>query len=118
MFIIKQVSGKDGKEFSVLTKIYAALDLPPTRCDGRPPSPILFHGVRGEDFQSEDSPSWFNPHEIMECMYYLRRLYDSGLTAKDCGIVTPYNQQVKYVTSVLAALFSKERVSNSRSLFR
>lgn len=85
---------EDSREFFVLKGVIAELGLPATRKDGRPPSPILFHGAHGEDFQTEESPSWFNPHEIAQCVLYLKALYDAGLTAEECGILTPYSKQV------------------------
>jgi superfamily I DNA and/or RNA helicase len=55
---------------------------------------IVFHGVFGENFQTEDSPSWFNPNEAAQVFYYVNELYRLGLTESDIGIITPYKAQV------------------------
>lgn len=30
--------------------------------------PLVFHGVRGEDMREGNSPSWFNPVEIIQVL--------------------------------------------------
>ncbi|XP_052781179.1 RNA helicase Mov10l1-like isoform X2 [Mya arenaria] len=35
-------------------------------------TPVIFHGVRGEDLREGNSPSWFNPAEIVQVVRYLQ----------------------------------------------
>ena len=39
-----------------------------------PDQPLIFHGVRGPNFQEGDSPSWFNPTEALQVSHYIREL--------------------------------------------
>lgn len=44
-----------------------------------------------------DSPSYFNPMEVVEVVKYLGSVLNSGrpgITPNDIGIVTPYQKQV------------------------
>ena len=43
-----------------------------------PDQPIIFHGVRGPNFQEGDSPSWFNPTEALQVSHYIRELLNEG----------------------------------------
>lgn len=56
---------------------------------------VIFYGVRGVNRQDEDSPSWFNDHEIFHVTKYVTALYKAGMTVKDLGIITPYQKQVR-----------------------
>lgn len=47
--------------------------------------------------QEEDSPSWYNDHEIVRVVSYLSTLYNEGLKNDDIGIVTPYQKQVRII---------------------
>ena len=40
--------------------------------------PLIFHGVRGPNFQEGDSPSWFNPTEALQVSHYIRELLNEG----------------------------------------
>ncbi|XP_056644003.1 probable RNA helicase armi [Diorhabda sublineata] len=62
---------------------------------------IVFHGVNGENYQSEDSPSWFNPHEAVQVFYYINELYRLGIKSSSIGIITPYIKQVKEIRNLL-----------------
>lgn len=55
---------------------------------------MLFHGVVGENYQTPDSPSWCNPHEVAQVFFYVNELYRLGLKASNIGIITPYIKQV------------------------
>lgn len=55
---------------------------------------MVFHGVIGENYQNEDSPSWFNPNEAAQVFFYVNELYRLGLKIADIGIITPYKAQV------------------------
>ena len=54
----------------------------------------MFHGVDGNNYQTADSPSWYNPEEATQVYFYLLKLYNRGLLPKDIGIITPYQKQV------------------------
>lgn len=58
------------------------------------PVPFVFHGVKGETYQTNESPSWYNPAEAGQVFFYVCDLYSKGLTAKDIGIISPYLRQV------------------------
>ncbi|XP_035216479.1 RNA helicase Mov10l1-like [Stegodyphus dumicola] len=66
--------------------------------------PIIFHGVKGEEFREENSPSWFNPTEVVQVTKYLQKLYDFGLNPDDVGIIAPYKKQVEKIRLLLSAL--------------
>ncbi|XP_075225443.1 putative RNA helicase armitage [Lycorma delicatula] len=68
------------------------------------PPALVFHGVRGVNFQEEDSPSWFNPQEMVQVIFYVNVFYKVGLTADEIGIVTPYQKQVMKIRSCLNKL--------------
>lgn len=56
---------------------------------------MLFHGVEGDNYQTPDSPSWFNPHEAAQVFFYINEMYRLGLSSKNIGIITPYVKQVR-----------------------
>ncbi|XP_054717092.1 RNA helicase Mov10l1-like [Uloborus diversus] len=66
--------------------------------------PVIFHGIKGEEFREENSPSWFNPTEVVQVTKYLQKLYDFGLTPDDVGIIAPYKKQVEKMRLLLTAL--------------
>jgi len=55
---------------------------------------VVFHGVNGENFQTADSPSWYNPHEAAQVFYYVNECLRLGLKSENIGIITPYTKQV------------------------
>lgn len=57
---------------------------------------VIFFGVRGVNQQDEDSPSWYNDHEIYQVTKYVSALYRAGMTVNDVGIITPYQKQVRH----------------------
>ncbi|GLG97996.1 Probable RNA helicase armi [Gryllus bimaculatus] len=75
----------------------------PKRDSALPPS-VIFHGVRGVNFQDSDCPSWFNPQELVQIIYYLKDFLDAGLTPDDIGVITPYQKQVQKLRSLLNQL--------------
>lgn len=66
--------------------------------------PVIFHGIKGEEFREENSPSWFNPTEVVQVTKYLQKLYDFGLVPNDVGIIAPYKKQVEKIRLLLNAL--------------
>jgi superfamily I DNA and/or RNA helicase len=89
---MSQVSQTIGPEADLLASLASKL---PERSieDGGPPA-LVFHGVRGENYQERESPSWYNPQEVVQTVYYLSMLYGEGLAPNDVGIITPYQKQV------------------------
>uniref|UniRef100_A0A6P7FIB9 RNA helicase n=1 Tax=Diabrotica virgifera virgifera TaxID=50390 RepID=A0A6P7FIB9_DIAVI len=61
---------------------------------------ILFHGVIGENYQTADSPSWYNPQEVAQVFYYVNQFYRLGVKSGGIGIVTPYIKQAKELRTV------------------
>lgn len=66
--------------------------------------PVIFHGVKGEELREQNSPSWFNPTEVVQVTKYLQKLYDLGLTPSEVGIIAPYKKQVEKIRLLLTAL--------------
>ena len=63
--------------------------------------PIIFHGVEGEDSREGISPSFFNPHEAVEVVQYVRKLLDHrslGVTPDEIGVISPYKKQVQFLS--------------------
>ncbi|KAJ3663775.1 hypothetical protein Zmor_008002 [Zophobas morio] len=85
------ISETDSKEASILQQVQEILPRTP---EGKVAS-VVFHGVFGENFQAEDSPSWFNPSEASQVFFYVNELYRLGLKATDVGIITPYKAQTR-----------------------
>lgn len=86
-----QISPIKSDEVDLLNKV---AELLPMRKTGTHPPAFVFHGVRGENFQTQDSPSWFNLAEANQVFFYVNDLYSQGLTPADIGIITPYIKQV------------------------
>ncbi|XP_026271678.1 putative helicase mov-10-B.1 isoform X1 [Frankliniella occidentalis] len=58
--------------------------------------PLVFHGVDGVDEREGTSPSFFNRQEVEVVTDYIQKiLADRIADAKEIGVVTPYNMQVK-----------------------
>ncbi|GLV39409.1 armitage [Carabus blaptoides fortunei] len=65
------------------------------------PPAVVFHGVRGHNLQASDSPSWFNPTEAGQVLYYLKELYKAGLNSENIGIITPYTKQCAHLRELI-----------------
>ncbi|XP_078339295.1 RNA helicase Mov10l1-like isoform X6 [Crassostrea virginica] len=67
--------------------------------------PVLFHGVRGEDLREGNSPSWFNPAEVVQVVRYLQGVQSGqGVVSDDIGIITPYRKQVEKIRLLIDKL--------------
>lgn len=95
--LVAQIDDKESYEAKLLQTLQEML---PINCKNVLPQ-IVFHGVNGENYQSEDSPSWFNPHEAVQVFYYVNELYRLGIKSSSIGIITPYIKQVKEIRSLL-----------------
>ena len=58
-------------------------------------TPLLVHGVTGQDTREAGSPSFFNPEEIFIVVNYAEQLIKTGVDEDDIGIITPYRRQVQ-----------------------
>lgn len=63
----------------------------------KPGVPLLFHGVRGDNYQEPDSPSWCNPAEVYHVVRYLQLLLNQNINPEDVGVITPYRKQVEKI---------------------
>ena len=66
--------------------------------------PLIFHGVRGQNIQEQDSPSWFNPAEALQVAKYLGLLLARGIAIEDVGIIAPYRKQTQKLRCLLESL--------------
>ena len=55
-----------------------------------PQHPVIFHGVRGKNYQEGTSPSWFNPTEALQVASYYQKLMNLKVKTNDIGIIAPY----------------------------
>ncbi|TKS73686.1 RNA helicase [Collichthys lucidus] len=67
--------------------------------------PLLFHGTRGTEMREGNNPSWFNPVEAVQVMFYCcqltKKLYNP-VNASDIGIIAPYKKQCEKIRMLLA----------------
>ncbi|XP_065066757.1 RNA helicase Mov10l1-like [Rhopilema esculentum] len=69
--------------------------------------PLIFHGVRGEDMREGNSPSWFNPAEVLKVMKYVQHVISQpgkDVSLDEIGIITPYRKQVEKIRLVLESV--------------
>lgn len=54
---------------------------------------------QGDDMREDNSPSWFNPEETVQVVYYLQGLLGNKppVHPDNIGIITPYRKQVRNV---------------------
>ena len=70
--------------------------------------PLLFHGVDGKDAREGNNPSYFNPQEVSQVIYYVDKLKRSRhhkVLPENIGIVAPYRTQVKKIKEALSRTF-------------
>ncbi|KAJ8969710.1 hypothetical protein NQ314_001624 [Rhamnusium bicolor] len=95
--LIATIDGDTSKEAVFVNNLKDIL--PKTNLNKTPH--LVFHGVNGVNYQTADSPSWYNPHEAAQVFYYINELYRMELTFSQIGIITPYIKQVKEIRSLL-----------------
>ena len=66
--------------------------------------PLIFHGVRGQNIQENDSPSWFNPAEALQAAKYLELILRTGVSIDHIGIIAPYRKQTQKLRQLLESL--------------
>jgi len=61
-------------------------------------TPLLVHGVIGQDMREQSSPSFFNPEEVVLVIEYIDQLLAMpGMMEEDIGVITPYRRQVQKI---------------------
>lgn len=69
----------------------------------KPGIPLIFHGIRGENYQESDSPSWCNPAEVYHVARYLQLLLNANVNPNDVGVITPYRKQVEKIREFITS---------------
>ncbi|XP_066155277.1 probable RNA helicase armi [Euwallacea fornicatus] len=95
--LIPTISSTESKQAHLLNSLKPIL---PKTVNGEVPA-IVFHGVEGENYQTADSPSWYNPHEAAQVFYYMNEFLRLGVQASAIGIITPYAKQVREIRTIL-----------------
>ncbi|XP_066250073.1 probable RNA helicase armi [Euwallacea similis] len=95
--LIPTISSTKSKEARLLNSLEPIL---PKTVNGEVPA-IVFHGVEGKNYQTADSPSWYNPHEAAQVFYYMNEFLRLGVQASAIGIITPYVKQVREIRAIL-----------------
>ena len=70
----------------------------------KPGFPLIFHGVMGKDMREANSPSFFNPEEVVFVVDYIEAILSSPqfkVQAKEIGVISPYQKQVEKVKQLL-----------------
>uniref|UniRef100_A0A670JAI5 RNA helicase Mov10l1 n=1 Tax=Podarcis muralis TaxID=64176 RepID=A0A670JAI5_PODMU len=69
--------------------------------------PLVFHGMRGTETREGYNPSWFNPTEAVQVMFYCclvaKSIYHT-VSQKDIGVITPYQKQVEKIRILLRSV--------------
>ncbi|KAL9914114.1 putative RNA helicase armi [Glossina fuscipes fuscipes] len=87
-----QTIEEDSREAEILTQLDDLL--PQSRTQAKTHG-ISFRGIRSEDMQEEDSPSWCNFYEAKQVFLMTVKLYRKNIKSESIGIITPYEKQVK-----------------------
>jgi len=77
---------------------------------GKGQTPLLVHGVVGQDMREAASPSFFNPAEAVVVLDYIKQLVAEGVEPRDIGVITPYRRQVVKLRERLASAGWREEV--------
>ncbi|XP_017057969.1 probable RNA helicase armi [Drosophila ficusphila] len=95
--LIPMVSQSDSRESQLLSKLRVVFE--PEK-DMPQAHGTFFYGITGENRQENDSPSWFNPHEVKEVFLMTIALYRANVSPEQIGILTPYMKQVKMLRNM------------------
>lgn len=101
------ISPEDSSEIRFLQNIHDKLPNLDTR---NPLCGVYFWGIRGENQQTVDSPSWYNSSEAKTVFLFVLKLYQKNLKPDDIGIITPYSQQVR----VIRKLFEEAEIASPK----
>jgi len=88
--------------------------------------PLLFHGIQGKDMREGNSPSWFNPDEVVAVVKIVQELLKPHamgrgampLKPEHIGVITPYNKQVQRLRGRLEKAQLKDVKVGSTELFQ
>nr|XP_018915271.1 PREDICTED: probable RNA helicase armi [Bemisia tabaci] len=97
--LIAHVSTKNSREEEVLRRMASCL--PISIRDPELACPFIFQGIRGENLQERDSPSWYNPQELMQVVIHLKNIYAVGYDEDSVGIITPYQKQASKIRGMI-----------------
>merc|ERR1719376_1353957 len=78
--------------------VMSCLQFPGLTEAGKGTTPLLVHGVIGQDLREQSSPSFFNPEEVVVVMDYIEQvLAMPDMMEEDIGVITPYRRQVQKI---------------------
>nr|CAH7724744.1 unnamed protein product [Callosobruchus chinensis] len=97
LYNYRAIDEESSDEATLLESLRSIL---PKMSSGKVPS-VIFHGVNGENYQSADSPSWYNPYEAAQIFYYVNELYRMGVKSSSIGVITPYIKQIQEIRSLM-----------------
>ena len=66
-------------------------------------TPLLFHGVMGEDVRESESSSYFNPCEAVIVLHYVEQVLAMGMIQKEIGVIAPYRKMVKKLLELFSS---------------
>jgi len=93
--LIPQIEEDDKREFALLRSLEGTLSK--TFNKKHVNQGLLFWGIRGQNRQDSDSPSWYNGEEAAQLYLFSLKLLKEGVNPKQIGIITPYQKQVKKI---------------------
>ena len=73
-------------------------------------TPLIFHGVVGQDMREAGSPSFFNPAEAVTVLDYVSKLVAEGVQLQHIGVIAPYRRQVQKIRERLGLKGWREEV--------
>ncbi|PSN43923.1 hypothetical protein C0J52_03667 [Blattella germanica] len=113
-YLQPQVSQSVGPAADMLALL--ANELPPRSKENGGPPAFVFHGIRGENCQEAGSPSWYNPQEILQAMYYVHKLRnileDFDIPLPKIGTVEEFQGQERNVI-IMSAVRSNPQLMQS-----
>ncbi|XP_037939498.1 probable RNA helicase armi [Teleopsis dalmanni] len=108
--LIPMVHEVESREAKLLKLARSSL---PANAKFHPSHGAFFFGLRSENKQETDSPSWFNPLEAKQIFFRCLRLYRMNIQPDRIGIITPYAKQVKHLRNIfLSAEISMPKIGS------
>ncbi|XP_055378791.1 probable RNA helicase armi [Condylostylus longicornis] len=95
--LLSSIKANDSREFTLLK----SLKILSKTFDKKPVEHgLIFYGIRGQNRQDLDSPSWYNGEEASQLFLFSLKLLKEGIEPKQIGIITPYQKQVKKIRNL------------------
>lgn len=91
------IDEESSDEYKMLDRIREVL---PKTEGVHPTQAVFFVGIRGENRQDSDSPSWYNAAEAKSIFLFIIKLYRKQVDMNSIGIITPYQRQVKAIRNI------------------